>query len=98
MARSYEESVVRYGETREYAAVGIDGRRRYGARYVVSVDGVKVATVRWQGGRRYWVEDQTDVRTGGWQFITGDGGKVSDVARYVADCWVNDAHDKVEKP
>jgi hypothetical protein len=45
--------------------------------------------VTWKGGRRYQVtHDGTP--PGGWEYVTPGGGKVSDVASYVARCHVSE--------
>lgn len=87
---TYRENVDAFGKVREVTAHAMrSGPRRHGATYIVRVDGTEVARVQWQGGRRYFVVDQVDVRTKGWNYITADNGSVADVARYVAIAWMH---------
>lgn len=91
---------ARDGVEHTYTAVRADGgtTRRYGSTYDVFVDGEKVCTVVWRGGRRYEVRDLgADVRDS-WEFITGDGGAVSDVMAYVARCSIDDAAARAARP
>ena len=47
----------------------------------------------WRGGRRYHVYDgmsRPHIGPEGWEYITSDGGRVADVAAYVARAIVND--------
>ena len=92
---SYRETVEMYGASHEFSAHNQDGKRQYGATYVIVVDGEKVAEARWMGGRRYVVKDDAfDVRTE-WEFITqSDGGKVADVAQYVGYAHLHEVHDR----
>jgi len=81
---SYSVTEVAYGEERTITAVSLDGKRRYGARYRIEVDGQQVAIATWTGGRTYRISDEAfDVRES-WTYITGDNGSVKDVARYMA--------------
>jgi hypothetical protein len=86
---TYSETVRIDGTDYEVSAINLTGGRRYGTRYAVRVAGATVAIVTWKGGRRYQVtHDGTP--PGGWEYVTPGGGKVSDVASYVARCHVSE--------
>lgn len=82
---------LKQGESFKVTVLSMNvGPRRYGAEYLVQVDGKVVAKVIWQGGRHYRVQDDLE-DSATWGYVTGDdGGSVRDVATTVANYWIND--------